>query len=227
MPAIDEVVVVDGGSTDGTRETAVSLWPKARVIEQTGNGKGNALSCGFGASTGDIIVTLDADGSADPREIPVFVAALRAGADFVKGTRFARGGGSSDITPFRRAGNTALTWCVNSLFKTEYTDLCYGYNAFWAYCLPHIRPNCSGFEIETLMNIRVAQAGLAVREVGSFETPRIHGQSNLHPVRDGTRILRTILREWAHTRTNGHRLPVSNRTHTDEVEVVTTQASGE
>jgi glycosyltransferase involved in cell wall biosynthesis len=200
MPDVHEVIVVDGHSTDGTLDVAREFWPDAKLLTQDRIGKGNALACGFAASTGDIIVTLDADGSADPREIPSFVAALRAGADFVKGTRFALGGGSADISNFRKLGNAGLTQCVNLLFKTRYTDLCYGYNAFWAYCLPHIRADCTGFEIETLMSIRVARARLRVEEVGSFEKLRMHGSSNLHAARDGMRILRTILREWADDR---------------------------
>ena len=105
-----EVVLVDGFSVDDTVEIARQLWPNIRVVEQTRHGKGNALACGFAAATGDIIAVVDADGSADPGEIPRFVAALLDGADLAKGTRFVKGGGSSDITPLRRLGNYALTF---------------------------------------------------------------------------------------------------------------------
>ena len=138
---------------------------------------------------------LDADGSADPAEIPRFVDALLDGADFAKGSRFCESGGSSDITPLRKAGNLALSGTVNALFGTSYSDLCYGYNAFWRHCLPAMNVDCTGFEIETLINIRVGRAGLDVREVPSFERDRIHGESNLRTFRDGGRVLRTILRE--------------------------------
>lgn len=192
---IFEVVLVDGNSTDGTVEVAQELFPTVRIVGQDRRGKGNALSCGFAACRGDIIVTLDADGSADPMEIPLFVRALRDGADFAKGSRYLAGGGSADITHFRNAGNQALGALVNALYGTRYTDLCYGYNAFWARCLPHLNVDCDGFEVETLLNIRVAKAGLQVAEVPSFEERRINGESNLHTVRDGFRVLRTILRE--------------------------------
>jgi hypothetical protein len=138
---------------------------------------------------------LDADGSADPAEIPAFVEALMDGADFAKGTRFREGGGSSDITPLRRTGNRALNGVVNILFGTSYSDLCYGYNAFWRHCLGAMSIDCTGFEVETLINIRIARAGLEIREVPSFERDRIHGESNLRTFRDGGRVLRTILRE--------------------------------
>jgi glycosyltransferase involved in cell wall biosynthesis len=192
---LHEVIVVDGFSTDGTPEVARSLRPDVKVVEQEQRGKGDALRCGFAAATGDILVMLDADGSADPAEIPAFVEALLDGADFAKGTRFHSEGGSADITRLRQSGNLFLNGVVNLLFGTRYSDLCYGYNAFWRHCLPTMSVDCTGFEVETLINIRIARAGLDVREVPSFERDRIHGESNLNTFRDGGRVLRTILRE--------------------------------
>jgi glycosyltransferase involved in cell wall biosynthesis len=187
-----EVVVVDGLSTDGTPEIARQVRPDATIVYQTGKGKGDALRCGFEAATGDILVMMDADGSADPSEIPRFVDALLDGVDFAKGTRFLQSGGSADITPLRRAGNRVLSGTVNALFRTSYSDLCYGYNAFWRHCLPAMNVDCTGFEIETLINIRVGRSQLSVREIPSFERKRVHGQSNLRTFRDGARVLRTI-----------------------------------
>ena len=199
---LHEVIVVDGRSSDGTIEMAQSLREDVVIVRQTRRGKGNALACGFAAVTGDIIVMLDADGSADPREIPDYVAALVAGADFAKGTRFALGGGSTDITRIRRVGNWGLNLIVNILFGTRYSDLCYGYNAFWTHCLTvlDLETGASadamhwgdGFEIETVINTRIAKAGLDIREVASFEHDRIHGVSNLNAVTDGLRVLKAI-----------------------------------
>ena len=196
IPAIvDEVVLVNGHSIDATIAIARAVRPDVRVVLQDGRGKGNALACGFAAASGDIIVMLDADGSTDPAEIPRFVATLLDGSDFAKGSRFAAGGGSSDITLIRSAGNKLLSLAVNVLFRTRYTDLCYGYNAFWRHCLPHMHVTCDGFEVETLINVRVARAGLAVTEVPSVEYERIHGESKLTAVRDGMRVVRTVLSE--------------------------------
>ena len=194
---LHEVIVVDGRSTDGTVEVARRLRPDVRIVMQDGKGKGNALAAGFAAATGDIFVMLDADGSTDASEIPRFVSALCNGADFVKGSRFAQGGASSDITFTRRLGNRGLNALVNALYGTSYTDLCYGYNAFWARCLPYMRVDCDGFEVETLINVRIAKGGLVIHEVPSYERDRIHGTSNLHAVRDGSRVLRTIALERA------------------------------
>lgn len=192
---LHEVVLVDGHSTDGTVDVARRLRPDIRVVLQARTGKGDALACGFSACTGDAIVMMDADGSTDPTEIPRFVAALATGADFAKGSRYLSEGGSADLTPVRRWGNRFLSFAVNALYGTKYTDLCYGYNAFRASCLQSLLVDCPGFEVETLINIRIARLGLKVAEVPSFEGQRINGISNLRPFRDGLRILRVILRE--------------------------------
>lgn len=196
LPAgLHEVVLVDGHSVDDTISVARKLRPDIRVVLQANRGKGDALACGFAACTGDVIVMMDADGSTDPREIPRFVQALADGADFAKGSRYLPGGGSSDLTWLRRTGNRFLSLAVNILYGTKYSDLCYGYNAFRVSCLESLMVDCSGFEVETLINIRVAKLGIRVAEVPSFEGERINGISNLHPVRDGLRILRVIARE--------------------------------
>ena len=192
---IDEVVLVDGHSTDDTVAEARRLLPTVKVVHQPGKGKGDALRAGFEAAKGDIIVMMDADGSTDGAEIPRFVAALTTGADFAKGSRFASGGGSDDITFSRRLGNHILSTLVNILFKTRYTDLCYGYNAFWTKHLDKLDLDCAGFEIETVMNVRAAKAGLAIQEIPSYEYLRLHGMSNLKVFRDGIRIGKFIIRE--------------------------------
>jgi glycosyltransferase involved in cell wall biosynthesis len=172
-------------------------------VTQNRTGKGNALSCGLAVCSGDIVVLVDADGSADPAEIPSFVNVLLAGADYAKGSRFLPGGHSHDITRLRKHGNWMLNRLVNAVFGTSYTDLCYGYNAFWRGVLPdlEIAGECGpvqwgdGFEIETLMNVRAAHRRLAIAEVPSVEYARVHGVSNLNAWRDGWRVLFTIVRE--------------------------------
>lgn len=208
LPPVHEVILVDGHSVDDTIETARRVLPDIRVIQQTRRGKGNALACGFAAVTGDIVVMFDADGSADPGELPAFLAALTAGADFAKGSRYLHEGGSEDITRVRNMGNFTLGALANGLLRSQYTDLCYGYNAFWADVLedldlPDHRVRAlgesmlwgDGFEIETVINCRIAVAGLNVVEVASVERRRIHGESNLNAVSDGLRVLKTIVTE--------------------------------
>jgi glycosyltransferase involved in cell wall biosynthesis len=196
IPAfVSEVILVNGHSSDDTVAVAQRLMPAIRVIEQVGCGKGDAIRAGLAACTGDIVALLDADGSADPLEIPRFVTSLLEGSDFAKGSRFIKGGGSHDITRFRQTGNHGLILLVNMLFGTHYTDLCYGYNAFWKRSLDSIEIDSDGFEIETLINIRMHLTGLTITEVPSVEYQRIHGLSNLNAMRDGWRVLKLILQE--------------------------------
>jgi len=210
-----EVVLVDGFSVDNTVTIAREARPDVRIVAQTRRGKGNALACGFATATGDIIAMVDADGSADPGEIPRFVDTLLEGADFAKGTRFAEGGGSKDITRLRSFGNYALTSFFNACYGRNYSDLCYGFNVFWRRHLPVLGLDATsprseddsglwgdGFEIETLIHIRVAKAGLVVAEVPSFEHARLHGVSNLNAFRDGRRVLKTILTERKNPRSS-------------------------
>lgn len=206
LPQVHQIIVVDGHSVDDTVQVAQTVRPEVEVITQTRRGKGNALACGFERATGDIVVMFDADGSADPAEIPAFISALVAGADVAKGSRFIRGGGSEDITRIRRAGNWGLNKLVDVMIGARYTDLCYGYNAFWTRLLPDLKlPSTrlasdemiwgDGFEIETVLNCRFAILGLGIAEVPSFEKHRIFGRSNLNAISDGLRVLRTVLDE--------------------------------
>ncbi|HEY5785625.1 MAG TPA: glycosyltransferase family 2 protein [Microlunatus sp.] len=209
LPPVHEVLLVDGDSVDDTINAARETLPGIRVVRQTRKGKGNALACGFLAATGDIIVMFDADGSADPAEIPAFVDALTRGADFAKGSRFVAGGGSEDITVVRRLGNAGLHVVANIAFGTKFSDLCYGYNAFWRDLVPFLElppvdlappPDGEmlwgdGFEIETVLNCRMAAADVTITEIPSVELRRIHGESNLRTFADGARVLRTILAE--------------------------------
>jgi glycosyltransferase involved in cell wall biosynthesis len=192
---VTEVILVDGRSTDRTVEIAREVRPDIKVVLETVPGKGAALRAGFAAATGDFIVMLDADGSMDPGEIRRFVDAMRRGCEFVKGSRFAPGGGTSDISTIRRLGNGALRIAVNKLYRTNFSDLCYGYIGFHRDKLDVLRLRSTGFEIETEMTVRAVTASLRIGEVASFEAERQYGESNLRAWRDGRRALRTLVRE--------------------------------
>lgn len=193
---IHEVIIVDGRSKDNTVEVARQLLPNVRIVMETRKGKGVALRAGFEAAQGDIVVMLDADGSMAPEEITVFVGALLAGADFAKGSRFMQGGGTDDMEFHRNMGNKGLMLFARMLFGGRYTDLCYGYAAFWRRVLPKLSLQSDGFEIETEMNVRALKVGLKVVEVPSFEYDRIFGTSNLDAISDGLRIVRLMLQEF-------------------------------
>ncbi len=204
-----EVVVVVSEDDHESARAAREALPSSKVVYQTRKGKGNALVCGFEQCNGDVIVTFDVDGSADPHEIPRFVEALTRGADLAKGSRFAPGGGSQDITQFRSIGNYGLNLLASGLTGTRFSDLCYGFNAFWAdqlpmLCLPDTEAEepqtGDGFEIETMIIGRFAFARAIIIEVPSYEYDRYYGESNLNAIRDGFRVLWTILRDRFHGR---------------------------
>ncbi|MDL5160140.1 glycosyltransferase family 2 protein [Actinomycetospora termitidis] len=213
---VDEVVVVDGRSRDGTVAVARGCRPDVRIVEQPVPGKGAALALGLGLATGDIVVMMDGDGSMDPGEIPGLVGALLSGADVVKGSRAVAGGGSRDLSLLRWCGNRALTALTNGGYRLRWSELCYGYAALWSDVVPLLdlgglgtpagRDRAGhgyghGFEIEALIFCRAARAALRVAEVPSTELPRLSGTSHLRPWRDGWRVLRTVLREasWSST----------------------------
>lgn len=189
-----EIIIVDGRSTDDTVAVARRMRD-VKIVMEPRRGKGAALQAGFRAAAGDIIVMIDADGSMIPEESVVFVSALIAGADLVKGSRFIQGAGTDDMSLFRMLGNWGLTQIVRLLYGGVFSDLCYGYMAFWTKHVLTLDCDCDGFEIETLINVRALKNHLNIVEVASFEAPRISGESNLRAIPDGWRVLKTILRE--------------------------------
>ncbi|MGO9959043.1 MAG: glycosyltransferase family 2 protein [Solirubrobacteraceae bacterium] len=192
---VNELIVVIGPSTDGSEEVVCELRPDAILLRQLGRGKGDALKHGLAVASGDIIVTMDADGSMNPEDIPRFVAELRAGADFVKGSRALPGAGSADFTRLRRVGNDALTRFANALFGGQYTDITYGYNAYWRSTIRHLGCLADGFEFEIQAAVRAVTVGMRTAEVAAHEPARIGGASKLNPFRDGMAILRILFAE--------------------------------
>ncbi len=194
-PSVDEVILVDGLSRDATIDVARLVMPQVVVIHELKPGKGNALAAGFAAATGEIIVMIDADGSMDPADVPRFIEAIREGNDVAKGSRFLPGGDTQDMTPMRRIGHFGLLHLANLLYGTRHTDLCYGYLAFHRQALASLSVSAAGFEIEMQLVARTSIARLSVVELASVEYARRNGASNLRVMRDGWRVLWTMLRE--------------------------------
>ena len=142
---------------------------------------------------------IDADGSTDPREIGIRRRpGVRRG--FRQRLALPAWRGTADMEFHRMLGNWVFVFLSRLLFGGRYTDLCYGYNAFWRHVLPRLDLDADGFEIETQMNLRALAAGLKVIEVVSHEHPRIYGDSNLHAIKDGWRVLKTIFKEYIRRR---------------------------
>jgi glycosyltransferase involved in cell wall biosynthesis len=195
---VDEIILVDGHSTDKTVEVARQLLPNIRILYQPGRGKGDALKCGVKYAGGDIIVTLDADGATNPAELPKFIEPLLNGYDFAKGSRFLRG--SPRNKPwYRILGNFIIMMTFNIMFFRRYTDLCSGYNAFWKKAIEQVDCWASdGFQNEPLINTRVRKAGLKVIEVAHCDKGRLAGEVKEQSWRQGFKSVKTIIRERFH-----------------------------
>jgi glycosyltransferase involved in cell wall biosynthesis len=190
---VDEVILVDGHSTDNTISVAKKLCPQIKVLTQPDKGKGNAMRYGVQQASGDVVITLDADGSTDPAEISRFIDPLVNGYDFVKGSRFLEG---RPVMPrVRYLGNRIFVCLTNLLFLTRYTDLCAGLNAFWRRVLPELDPSGTSFLDEPTLCMRLKKRGFKVKEVHQCDRGRICGQPNENIFTQGWRILRIIITE--------------------------------
>lgn len=198
---VREVVLVDGRSSDDTERIARLLHPGVKVVHELTPGKGAALKAGLYAASSDYLIVMDADGSMDGKRLAEFRQAMDNGAQFVKGSRFAPGGGSADITPMRAFGDAGIRFLLRLFFGARFSDATYGYFAIRADCRDHLNIDTNGFESEILIVIRAYRSGLRIAEVPCFEANRIHGESNLSALRDGLRIALVIVRE----KVRGHR----------------------
>lgn len=194
---VDEILLIDGHSSDSTVEKAYQARPEIRIVYQPGRGKGNALKCGVQQATGDIIVTLDADGQTDPGEMSKFVEPLLTGYDWAKGSRLAYG--RPPKMPWHRwLGNKVLAITSNILHDTRYTDICSGYNGFWKQAFQRLDLDYDGFEMEQQMLVKIKKAGLKVIEVACYDAGRIGGVTKTRDVKQGFVDWVTIIRERFH-----------------------------
>jgi len=192
---VDEIILVDGNSIDSTIKVARQLCPRIRVLVQPGKGKGDAIKQGIIEARGDIIVTLDADGQTNPQEMGELIKPLLNGYDFTKGSRLAKGRPKN--MPFHRwLGNSAIALTCNMLYRTKFTDLCSGYNAFLRKRFLDINPwTKENWGYEPLLIARVLNHKLKIIEISHSYSKRINGTSRLPDFKQGLTAILILVRE--------------------------------
>jgi len=194
---VDEIIVIDGHSTDDTAKEAKSyLRPrKDKFILQKKPGFGNALLEAFRLSTGDAIVILNGDGSQDPKDIPLLLAKIKQGNDYVMATRYAKGGRSDDDSIIRFIGNRTLTFLTNLIHRTNVSDSLYFFTVITRKGLEKIHPKSPGFEFCIEILIMAHKAGLKFAEVPVVERASF-SKSKVNAFLVGLKILEKILQKY-------------------------------
>lgn len=192
-----ELIVVDGASTDGTREALMALGEASDlqiVLEDRARGKGRAVRTGFDRARGDIVMVQDADLELDPGEIPMLLAPIVGGeTDVVFGSRFkGRGRGNTPLVGY--AGNMGLTWAANALYLARLTDILTCYKVMRAEVARGLDLRCNGFDLDAEITCRLLRAGHRIVEVPvTYEARSVDEGKKLSPG-VGWSVLRAIVR---------------------------------
>jgi len=204
-----EIVLVDDGSTDGTREQLREFadpcapgGDRARggaidrrvIFHERNQGKGAALRTGFAAARGDFVIIQDADLEYDPNDYPHVLRALRAGrAGVVYGSRF-RGRGSRKGYLKNYLANAFLTWLSNRFTGLGLTDMETCYKAFRREVIQRIRIEQNRFGFEPEVTAKIAKLGVGIHEVGIHYDPRSHSEGKKINWRDGVKAIWCIVK---------------------------------
>jgi len=191
-----EILVVDDGSDDRSADIAQEL--KAHVLKKAHQGKGFALRSGFRQAKGELVVTLDADGSHQPEEIPLVLRYIRENkADFVVGSRFFNSeANKTKIPKINRTGNRMFNGLIWYLTGAKISDSQSGFRAIRSSLIKRMKLGSHGYEVESEMLVKALRMGARVAETPISFDQRTVGKSKLDPIRDGTRILYAIIASY-------------------------------
>jgi glycosyltransferase involved in cell wall biosynthesis len=187
-----EIIVVDDGSTDHTSREA-SKYKTTVITYPQNRGKGHALRQGFERAQGEIIVTVDSDGTHRPKEIPDLVEPLFNGTDIVAGSRFL-GRDSGSTTQLHRVGNHIFNTTITALTGKRITDSQTGFRAIKKNVLDKMQLTSTGFEIESEITVKGLKNGFKFQEKPITTQKRRYNLSRVKILRDGQRILKTIIK---------------------------------
>jgi glycosyltransferase involved in cell wall biosynthesis len=191
-----EIIVVDGASTDGTREALLGLPSDPEmvlVLEEEARGRGRAVRTGFERATGDIVMVQDADLELDPAQIPALLEPLIVGGpQVIFGSRFKRGRDGAPVVNY--FGNRALTWLVNVLFRAQLTDVLTCYKVLRADVARALDLRCEGFDLDGELTCRLLGHSHQIVELPVTYNARTVSEGKKLSARDGYSIARAILR---------------------------------
>jgi glycosyltransferase involved in cell wall biosynthesis len=191
-----EILVVDDGSVDKSADIAQKL--EAHVLRKKHQGKGFALRHGFMRARGEVVVTLDADGSHKPEEIPQVLRYLTEDrADFVIGSRFSDSeDNKTKIPKINRAGNRLFNDLILYLTGSRTSDSQSGFRAIKSSLIKRMKLSSRGYEVESEMLVKALRMGARVAETPTSFDQRTVGRSKLDPIKDGAKILYAIVASY-------------------------------
>ena len=190
----DQIVLVDGGSTDGTIEKAKELG--FDVIHQKNKGEGNACRVGTDATESDFVMFFSPDGNDVPTDIPKLIQKTKEGFDVVHISRFGKESISEDANWLERFGNNMFTFLVNSFFGGTYTDALNGFRIIKRKLWDELKTDAQFLNIEQQTCIRLAKRKIPIYEIEGMEPKRIGGERKMRPLTTGEQLSYQIIKEF-------------------------------